>query len=315
MTKQAMTGSTIASGGVSVASSGGSRFYWRPRSRRLVVDAPSGSRRQLPLSAKIAAVVIVLIVLAAIFAPLLTSYSPDKGSLYNRLQPFGSPGHLLGTDGQGRDILCRMLYGARPSLYTGLIPVAVAGTVGTVLGLVAGLTRPVGRSIVMRTLDVFYAFPAVMLAIAIAAALGPGVSNAIIALTVIMIPPVARVVEAEVARLRNLDYMEAARASGARATSIALRQVLPNVAPAILVYCTALIGLAIVYAAGLSFLGLGIAPPAPEWGAMTNDLQSNIFTTPQLLLAPAVGILVTSVAFNVFGDGLGRYFNVRSDRG
>lgn len=271
------------------------------------------SRRRFPLSAKIAAGIVLLLVLAAIFAPLLTSYSPTRGTLSNRLKPIGSSGHLLGTDGQGRDILTRLFYGARPSLLTGLIPVAVSATIGTSLGVIAGMGSKFTRGALMRTLDVFYAFPAVLLAIAIAAALGSGISNSIIALSVILIPPVARVAESETERLRSADFVEAARASGARKISISARQILPNIAPAVVVYCTALIGLSIVYAAGLSFLGLGISPPAAEWGLMISDLQQFIFTQPALLLAPALAILVASIAFNVLGDGLRDYLNVRSD--
>jgi peptide/nickel transport system permease protein len=276
-------------------------------------EAKATSRRHLPLSAKIAAGVILLIVLVAIFAPLLTSYSPTRGSLTDRLQPIGSPGHLLGTDGQGRDIMTRLFYGARPSLLTGLIPVAFSATIGTTLGVLAGMGSKPTRGGIMRTLDVFYAFPAVLLAIAIAAALGSGVSNSIIALSVILIPPVARVAESETERLRSADFIEAARASGARKSSISIRQVLPNIAPAVVVYCTALIGLSIVYAAGLSFLGLGISPPAPEWGLMISDLQQFIYTEPTLMLSPILAILIASVAFNVLGDGLRDYLNVRSD--
>jgi peptide/nickel transport system permease protein len=275
--------------------------------------ARRSTTRRLPLSAKVSASVILLIVLAAAFASLLTSQSPIKGVLSDRLLSIGSAGHPLGTDGQGRDILARVLYGARPSLLTGLIPVAIAGTLGTVLGLVAGLGRKMVQSTVMRTLDVFYAFPAVLLAIAIAAALGAGISNSIIALSVILVPPIARVAESETSRLRGADFMESARASGARWTSIALRQVLPNIAPAVVVYCTALIGLSIVYSAGLSFLGLGISPPNPEWGLMISDLQQYMFSQPSLLLVPATAILVASVAFNVLGDGLRNYLNVRSE--
>ena len=276
-----------------------------------VTGAKSG--RRLPLSAKISAGGVLLVVLAALFAPLLTSYSPTQGTLGDRLLTPGSPGHLLGTDGQGRDILSRMLYGARPSLLTGLIPVAVSGSVGTFLGLVAGMGAKLTRGLIMRVLDVFYAFPAVLLAIAIAAALGSGISNSIIALSVILIPPVARIAEAETARIRSADFVEAARASGASKAAIAVRQVLPNIGPGVMVYCTALVGLSIVSAAGLSFLGLGISPPAPEWGLMISDLQQYIFTEPQLLLVPVVAILIVSVAFNVLGDGLRSYLNVRLD--
>ena len=165
----------------------------------------------------------------------------------------------------------------------------------------------------MRTLDVFYAFPAVLLAIAISAALGPGISNSIIALAVILIPPVARVAETETARMREMDYMEAAKASGAGRWTIGLRQVLPNVAPSVIVYGTALIGLSIVYAAGLSFLGLGVSPPTAEWGLMVSDHRQYIFTNPGLAAIPAIAILIASITFNVLGDGLRDMFDVRRE--
>ncbi|MFN8075079.1 MAG: ABC transporter permease [Kineosporiaceae bacterium] len=281
--------------------------------RQRTRTAKRATRRRLPPSALVSGAVIALIVAAAVLAPLITPADPIKGALGQRLLPVGTSGHLLGTDGQGRDILARLLYGARPSLLTGLIPVAVAGTLGTLLGLVAGLGSRRTRSLVMRTLDVFYAFPAVLLAIAIAAALGSGISNSIIALAVILVPPIARVAESETTRLRSADFMESARASGAGWVAIGARQVLPNIAPAVVVYCTALIGLSIVYAAGLSFLGLGIAPPHPEWGLMISDLQQYMFSQPQLILVPAFAIIVASVAFNVLGDGLRGYLNVRSE--
>jgi peptide/nickel transport system permease protein len=286
---------------------------FNPSLTRRREKASARRSRTLPLSAKISAAVITLIVLMTLGASLLTPHDPVVGSLSARLLSIGSEGHFLGTDGQGRDIFARLLYGARASLLTGLIPVVVAGTLGTLLGVVAGLGSSWTRTAVMRTLDVFYAFPAVLLAIAIAAALGSGSSNAIIALSVVLIPPVARIAETETSRLRNLDFMEAARASGASWGSLALRQVLPNIAPAIVVYCTALIGLSIVYAAGLSYLGLGIAPPAPEWGLTISELQQYMFSAPSLILAPILAIVVASVAFNVLGDGLRDYLNVRSE--
>lgn len=274
-----------------------------------------GARRTLPRTARVAAGVIGLIAVMAVFAPLIAPYDPVVGDLTKRLLPIGSPDHLLGTDGQGRDMLSRLIHGARPSLLAGLVPVIVAGAIGTSLGLFAGLAGSRTHSVVMRSLDVLYAFPAVLLAIAIAAALGSGISNAIIALSVILIPPVARVTEAETVRIRSADFMDAARTSGAGWMAIALRQVLPNVAPAVVVYATALIGLSIVYSAGLSYLGLGVSPPLAEWGIMVADLQAFLFTAPQLVMVPAVAILIASVAFNVLGDGLRDYFNVRgSDR-
>lgn len=266
--------------------------------------------RHLPLSAQVAAGVVTLIALVALLGPLFVG-NPNAGETGNRLLSLGTDGHLLGTDGQGRDVFTRLVVGTRLSLMAGLVPVLFAALVGTVLGVSAGMGKPWLHRLIMRTLDVFYAFPAVLLAIAIAAALGSGISNAIIALAVILVPPVARVAETETRRLIDLDYMEAARASGATGRAIALRQVLPNVAPPIVVYCTALIGLSIVYAAGLSFLGLGVAPPTAEWGLMVSDHTQYIYSNPVLAVIPAVAILIASVAFNVLGDGLRDYLDVR----
>ena len=273
----------------------------------------SGRTRRLPLSARIAAALILALVAAAVLAPLLAPHDPLAGDTSQRLQGLGANGHLLGTDGQGRDILSRLIYGTRPSLLSGLIPVTVAGIIGTVLGVTAGLSGRRTHGGIMRTLDVFYAFPAVILAIGISATLGSGISNAIIALSVVLIPPIARVAETETSRLRQADFMDAARASGATMPSIAIRQVLPTIAPPVVVYCTALIGLSIVFAAGLGFLGLGIAPPDPEWGLMVNDLRQYLFRAPSLALVPAMMILVVSVLFNVLGDGLRDRLDVRGE--
>jgi peptide/nickel transport system permease protein len=275
--------------------------------------ARAAGRRRLPIPARLAGIVVVLLVVIAILAPVLAPDDPVHGNLTDRLLPIGSPGHLFGTDGQGRDMLSRLIYGSRPSLLAGLVPVLVAGLIGGGLGLVAGLAPGWLHAGIMRSLDVLYAFPAVLLAIAIAAALGSGISNSIIALSVILIPPIARVTESETVRIRSADFMEAARSSGAGWVAIALRQVVPNIAPAVVVYSTALIGLSLVYAAGLSYLGLGVSPPLAEWGVMVSDLQKYLFTAPALLLVPAMAILIASVAFNVLGDGLRDYFNVRTD--
>jgi peptide/nickel transport system permease protein len=277
----------------------------------LQLELPRAVSRRLPAwlgrvppGAAVPVGLVVAICLLALAVPLLHLQDPTSGSLGQRLLPPGTPGHPLGTDGQGRDLLSRLLWGLRPSLLSGLLPVGVAALAGGTLGLVAGLSTHWLHDAVMRTLDVFYAFPAVLLAIAIAAALGSGLSNAVIALSIILVPPVARIAETETARLRAADFMLAARASGAGWPAIVVRQVLPNVAPGIVVYCSSLIGLSIIYAAGLSFLGLGIAPPAAELGLMVNDLRQFIFNDPVLLLEPAALILVVAVAFNVAGDSL-----------
>lgn len=270
---------------------------------------------RLGVPATVSAIVILGILILALFGPQIAPHPETVGALANRLLPPGTPGYPLGTDGQGRDILSRLIFGARPALYAGVGPVVIAAVVGIPLGILAGLApRRVG-SVIMRFLDVIYAFPAVLLAIAVSAALGPGLSNAVIALGVVLTPSVVRLTEAEVARMRNAEYMEAARTSGASPPRIALRQVMPVIAPPLIVYLTAAVGLSLVYAAGLSFLGLGVAPPTAEWGVMVNELQKYLFTVPSLLLAPALAILIASVAFNVLGDGLQKVLNVKMAEG
>ena len=247
----------------------------------------------------------------AIFGPFFAPYDPLAGSLTDRLQPIGSAGHLLGTDGAGRDILSRLLWGSRPSLLAGLLPVAISTVAGTALGIFAATAPPFVNGFVMRCLDVLMAFPAVLLAIAISAALGPGLPNAILALSVVLIPPATRLVESIVVRLMSVDFMEAARASGASTLSIAFRQLLPNLMPAVLAYCATQVGLCITYAAGLSFIGLGQEPPAPEWGQMLNDLRQNIFVAPALTLVPAAAIFLSAIAFNVLGETLRKRSDVK----
>jgi len=273
----------------------------------------TGRRRRLSTSAKVAGGFLLLMVLVALIAPVLSPYDPIVGDATQRLLPLLSDGHVLGTDGQGRDVLSRLIWGARPSLLAGIIPVIIGGGVGTVLGLVAGLGSARVNSVVMRILDVFYAFPAVMLAIAISAALGPGISNAILALSLVNIPPVARVAETEVLRIKDAAFMETARLSGASWFSIAFRQALPAAGPGILVFCTGLIGLSIVYAAGLGFLGLGLTPPNAEWGLMVNELRQYTFSAPIVALVPAVLILIVSIACNALGDGLRDRMDVRME--
>jgi len=270
-------------------------------------------RRSVPWTVWVFGSLAALFVLLGAFGPLLVG-NVDSGDLQQRLLGPGQRGHLLGTDGQGRDVLERLIAGARPSMIAGLVPVLVAGAVGGTIGITAGIVGRRMHALVMRTLDVFYAFPAVLLAIAIAAALGSGTLNTVISLSVVLVPPIARIAETETMRLRDMDFMESARASGAGRLSIAYRQVWPNVRPALVVYCTALVGLALVFAGGLSFLGLGVAPPHPEWGQMINEQRQYMFTNPELALAPAVVIFVASLTFNLLGDGLRDLLDVRRPR-
>jgi len=284
----------------------------RPR-RRVALGRRLAGLRGLPTEVYFGGGIVAFLLFLAVFGPLLTPDSTTAGSITQRLWNVGVAGHPLGTDGQGRDILSRLIAGARPTLIAGIAPVLIAGFLGTGLGMVAALSRRWIRSAVMRTLDVVYAFPAILLAIAIGAALGPGVGNAIISLSIVLIAPISRIVEGVVLRLRSDDFMEAARASGAAMPRIAVRQVLPNIAPPLLVYCTSLVGLAIVYAAGLSFLGLGVVAPQADWGSMLNELRQTIYERPVLSVLPTIPIFAAAVGFNLLGDGFGKLLSV-SDR-
>ncbi|MDX3853949.1 ABC transporter permease [Streptomyces sp. AK02-01A] len=245
-----------------------------------------------------------LLLLLALAGPLLTPDDPAAGTLDDRLLDLWSPGHPLGTDTQGRDVLSRLIAATLPSLAGGLLPVAVAATAGLLLGTAAGLGGRITEQALLRTLDVLYAFPGVLLAIAVATLLEPGLGTTVISLSVVLTPAVARVAFTEVRRIHTAEYLEAARVSGAGRTSVALRQVAPVVAPVVLVYCSSLVGLSIVYAAGLSFLGLGVAPPAAEWGAMLDELRPALLTHPAVAILPAVTILLVSVVFNTLGEAL-----------
>ncbi|MGW5635824.1 ABC transporter permease [Streptomyces sp. NPDC003832] len=259
-------------------------------------------RPGLLVPAFLAAVLVVL----AVAGPLLAPDAPDAGSLRDRLLPPGSPGHLLGTDSQGRDVLSRLLAAAGPSLLGGFLPVAVATVAGALLGIAAGLGGRPTEHALLRTLDVLYAFPGVLLAITVATVMEPGLYATVVSLSVVLTPAVTRVAFTEVRRIRTAAYLEAARVSGAGWASVALRQVVPVLAPVLLVYSSSLVGLAIVYAAGLSFLGLGVPPPAAEWGAMLDELRPALLTHPEVAVLPAVTILVVSVVFNALGEALRR---------
>ena len=248
--------------------------------------------------------VLLTIVLLAIFAPLFAPADPYKANIARRLKEIGFPGHLLGTDQTGRDMLSRLIYGGRLSLFMGVTPVAIALLVGGLLGVLAGYIGGKLNMAIMRTMDVFYAFPSVLLAIAISGALGGGISNAILSLTVVFIPPIARVAESVTTQVRSLDYVEAARASGASSLRIVRVHVLANVLGAIFVYATSLVSVSIILASGLSFLGLGTKPPEPEWGLMLNELRQAIYVNPYVAALPGAMIFMTSLSFNLLSDGL-----------
>jgi peptide/nickel transport system permease protein len=248
---------------------------------------------------------LALVTLVAIFAPLISPYDPLVGDPTMRLLPPGTPGHLLGLDGQGRDILSRLIWGGRYSLSVAVVPVLCAGVVALVIGMASGYSGGRWGEFVMRVLDIVFAFPIVLFAIAIAAVLGPGLLNSMVAIGVTMVPYMARVVYTATVQEAGKDYVEAARAAGASRLEILGKQLLPNVLSPLVVYGTTLAGLVIVLAAGLSFLGVGITPPAPDWGVMTSDGRQVLLEGyAHVATIPGLVILVVALAFNLLGDGI-----------
>jgi peptide/nickel transport system permease protein len=277
------------------------RGYWGTVGRRLLRD---------PVSVTCASI-LLLIALAAIFAPYLHLADPYHGSMIRRLRPIGTPGYLLGTDELGRDMIARLIYGGRLSLVLGLLPVACAFIIGTTLGVIAGYVGGFVNQVIMRTVDVFYAFPSVLLAIAISGALGAGITNSLVSLTVVFVPPILRVAESVTTSVRTLDFVDAARASGAGALTIMRVHVLGNVLGPIFVYSTSLISVCMILGAGLSFLGLGTKPPEPEWGLMLNTLRTAIYVNPWVAALPGAMIFIVSICFNLLSDGMRSAMDVR----
>jgi peptide/nickel transport system permease protein len=248
--------------------------------------------------------VLLCIVLLAVFAPLAATHDPLQGSVLRRLKPVGTPGFFLGTDETGRDIWSRLVYGARLSLICGITPVMLATLIGGTLGLVAGISGRFVNMAIMRVVDIFYAFPSVLLAIAICGVIGAGIGNTILSLTIVFTAPIVRVTESLTMQVRGRDFVEAARASAAPLHAIIRHQIVPNVLGGMLVYATSLVSISIILSAGLSFLGLGVTPPNPEWGLMLNALRQAIFVNPIVAALPGVAIVITSLCFNLLSDGL-----------
>ncbi len=259
-----------------------------------------------------AAVVILFLLILVLFGPWLAPADPYAASMLKRLKPIGFEGHLLGTDELGRDMLSRLMVGTRLSLFIGITPVAFAFFIGSFIGIVGGYYGGALNAILMRTIDVFYAFPSVLLAIALSGALGAGITNSLISLTVVFIPPIARVAESVTTQIRSRDFVDAARASGANAFTIIRVHVLANVLGPIFVYATSLISVSMILASGLSFLGLGVKPPEPEWGLMLNTLSTAIYVQPWVAALPGLMIFITSITFNLFSDGFRNAMEVKN---
>lgn len=268
--------------------------YWSGVLRRLSRD---------PV-AMFALCLIAAIILMAVFAPWIAPADPYRGQMLRRLRPLGTPGFPLGTDELGRDMLTRLIYGARLSLMMGVTPVIIAFFIGSAIGITAGYVGGKLNSALMRTIDVFFAFPSVLLAIALSGALGAGIFNGLLSLTIVFIPPIARIAESVTTAVRKIEYVEAARASGASGFTIVRVHVLGNVIGPIFVYATGLISVSLILASGLSFLGLGVKPPEPEWGLMLNTLRNAIYVQPWVAALPGLMIFITSISFNLLSDGL-----------
>jgi peptide/nickel transport system permease protein len=262
--------------------------------------------------AMIALCVVLALILMAVFAPFVAPADPYRASMLRRLRPIGTEGFPLGTDELGRDMLSRLIHGGRLSLLMGVTPVFIAFFIGSAIGITAGYLGGKVNSVLMRTIDVFFAFPSVLLAIALSGALGAGIFNGLLSLTVVFIPPIARIAESVTTAVRRIEYVEAARASGASSFTIVRVHVLGNVIGPVFVYATGLISVSLILASGLSFLGLGVKPPEPEWGLMLNTLRNAIYVQPWVAALPGLMIFITSISFNLLSDGLRSAMDLKS---
>ena len=252
----------------------------------------------------VGAVIVIVVVLVALFAPLVSPYDPNEIHPIDRLKGIGTPGYLLGTDIQGRDMLSRLAWGSRTSLAIAVVPLAIAGFIGLLLGAFGAYGGGVSETLIMRGMDVVFGLPPILLAIAVAATLGPGLFNLLVSLTIVLIPPMTRVTAQVVAILREQTFVEAARASGARDLQIIFHHILPNSVAPVLAYATSLAGAMVVFGAGISFIGLGIQPPQADWGRMINDGREVLDLMPHVSTLPGIAIVVLAAGFNFLGDGL-----------
>lgn len=284
-----------------------SNSLWRLTSRRIL--------RQR--SAKIGGIILLFLLFVAIFAPVLAPFDPEQvligvEDVKKRESPCihllgcpeDQPQHIMGTDGNVRDVFSRIIFGTRVSLFIGFSTVGFAIIVGTVLGLLSGYFGGWSENVIMRSMDVLLAFPSLLLAIAIVSVLGPGLQNALLAIAIVSIPIYARVVRASVLSVKQQEFVAASKALGASDTRIMFVRILPNAFPPLVVQGTLGIAAAILSAAALSFLGLGAQPPTPEWGTMLGSERNQVFTAPHLVFIPGVAIMITVLAFNLLGDGL-----------
>lgn len=279
--------------------------------KKLSRSAEVWRRYRKSLTAMIGLAIILVIILGAIFADIIVPYDYGiKQVIPDHLQG-PSLKHLFGTDDLGRDLFSRVIHGSRSSLVLGILTTAVATLIGGFLGGICAYYGNRVDNIIMRLLDVITSIPSTLLSLSIVAALGPGIRNLVIAITVSRVPTFARVIRSAVLNIVNQEYIEAAKAGGTRNLRIMLRHVYPNAMSPIIVQCTMSISQLILQAAGLSFLGMGMQPPAPEWGALLNSARDFMRTAPHLMLFPGIAIVLAALAFNLVGDGLRDAFDPR----
>jgi peptide/nickel transport system permease protein len=252
--------------------------------------------------AMIGLALVALTVLSAIFAPVLGLPGPTATHSSAELADPMSAGHLLGTDQLGRDTLSRLIWGTRPALVEGVLPVVIAALIGSLAGGVAGFLGGHTESITMRGVDILLALPPVMMGIAVAATLGSGVRNVVIAMTIVLVAPMTRVARGAVLSVKNEVFVSAARSLGVSERRIFLRHVLPNAASPIISYAFSLVGIMIVFASGLSFLGLGVQPPTADWGRMVNEGRLLLSTDPWLSTLPGLAIFIVGLGFGLVGE-------------
>ena len=264
--------------------------------------------------ALVALVFVGLLLLLALFAPYIAPYDAENYFDYELLNQGPSWHHLMGVDPLGRDIFSRILVGARISLATGFVSVAIGGLIGTTFGLLAGYYEGWWDRVVMRISDVLFAFPGILLALGVVAILGSSMINVVVAVSVFSVPAFARLVRGNTLTLKHMTYVEAVRSIGASDWTIIVRHILPGTISSIVVYFTMRLGTSIITAASLSFLGMGAQPPTPEWGAMLNEARADMVNAPHVALFPSLAIFLTVLAFNLLGDGLRDALDPKIDR-
>lgn len=263
---------------------------------------------QVSKSGTMAAVVLILIVIAAIFAPQIATADPDKMNLLEALQPVSSK-HFFGTDLNGRDIFSRVVYGTRTVFIGTLVVVAISTILGTILGLVSGYKGGAVDNVISRIMDIFSAFPSLLLAFVIVAAFGTGLRNTAVALSIVYVPLMARVVRSVTLVEKNKCYIEAAKSMHFSELRIIFGHILPNCAPVIIVQMTTNMSYSLLELASMSFLGLGVVPPQSDWGAMLSEGTAYIMRSPNTCIASGLAIVLVAVCFNLFGDGLSDFYD------